>query len=86
MKRRMSNLTKDKLKIIGFIIFVMAVIWVLTGAVLYVKSLFAEPINTEELNKAENEQQIYQEIRYLQMWQYTENMSQEEWEKTFLRG
>lgn len=85
---KMTNLTKDKLKIIGFILFVIAVIWFLSGLIFWVTTLFAQPNLTtkEELNKAYTEQQIYQEIRYLQMWEYTEKMTDEEWEKTFLRG
>ena len=80
---KISNKAKDY---IVLIVIFFAVVWLLSGLIFWVKNAFAEPINTEELNKAENEQQIYQEIRYLQMWEYTEGMSQEEWEKTFLRG
>lgn len=80
---KISNKAKDY---IVLIVIFFAVVWLLSGLIFWVKNAFAEPINTEELNKAENEQQIYQEIRYLQMWEYTEKMTDEEWEKTFLRG
>lgn len=80
---KISNKTKDKMLLVG-IMFML--VWLLSGLVFWVTTLLAEPINTEELNKAENEQQIYQEIRYLQMWEYTENMTEEEWKNTFLRG
>ena len=80
---KLSNKTKDKMLLVG-IMFML--VWLLSGLVFWVTTLLAEPINTEEYNKACNEQQIYQEIRYLQMWEYTEGMSQEDWEKTFLRG
>ena len=80
---KISNKTKDKMLLVG-IMFML--VWLLSGLVFWVTTLLAEPINTEELNKAENEQIIYQEIRYLQMWEYTEGMTDEEWEKTFLRG
>ncbi len=80
---KISNKAKDY---IVLIVIFLAVVWLLSGLIFWVKNAFAEPINTEELNKAENEQQIYQEIRYLQMWEYTEKMTDEDWEKTFLRG
>ena len=78
-----SNKTNDKMLIAGIL---FCIFWLLSGLIFWVTTLFAEPINTEELNKAENEQQIYQEIRYLQMWEYTEGMTDEEWKNTFLRG
>ncbi|MBO7713627.1 MAG: hypothetical protein J6S85_08655 [Methanobrevibacter sp.] len=80
---KISNKAKDY---IVLIVIFFAIVWLLSGLIFWVKNAFAEPISNEELNKAENEQIIYQEIRYLQMWEYTEGMSQEEWEKTFLRG
>lgn len=82
---KISNKTKDKMLIAGIL---FCIFWLLSGLIFWVVSLFAEPVSTdkEELNKAYNEQQIYQEIRYLQMWEYTENMSEEEWKNTFLRG
>ena len=80
---KISNKAKDY---IVLIVIFLVVVWLLSGLIFWVKNAFAEPINTEELNKAENEQQIYQEIRYLQMWEYTEKMTDEDWEKTFLRG
>lgn len=84
MKRRMSNLTKDKLRIIGFIIFVVAVIWVLTGAVLYVKSLFAQEITeVESMNKFYAEETIKSEMNYLAMKHYMDNVSIEEYIETF---
>lgn len=87
MKRRMSNLTKDKLRIIGFIIFVMAVIWVLTGAVLYVKSLFAQEITeVESMNKFYAEETIKSEMRFLAMKHYMDNISVEEYIDTFFKG
>lgn len=87
MKRRMSNLTKDKLRIIGFIIFVVAVIWVLTGAVLYVKSLFAQEITeVESMNKFYAEETIKSEMNYLAMKHYMDNISVEEYIETFFKG
>ena len=80
---KISNKAKDY---IVLIVIFFAIVWLLSGLIFWVTTLFAEPISTEELNKAENEQIIYQEIRYLQMWEYTENMTEEEWKNTFLRG
>lgn len=82
---KISNKNKDKMLILGII---FCLFWLLSGLIFWVATLFAQPTLTdkEALNKAYNEQQIYTEIRYLQMWEYTEKMSDEEWEKTFLRG
>ena len=80
---KISNKAKDY---IVLIVIFFAIVWLLSGLIFWVKNAFAEPISNEELNKAENEQIIYQEIRYLQMWEYTENMTEEEWKNTFLRG
>lgn len=80
---KISNKAKDLILISGFL---LVLFWLLIGATCWVISLFAEPIPTENINKAYNEQQIYQEMRYLQMWNYTENMSEEEWKNTFLKG
>ena len=80
---KISNKAKDY---IVLIVIFFAIVWLLSGLIFWVKNAFAEPISTEEYNKACNEQQIYQEIRYLQMWEYMEGMTDEEWKKTFLRG
>lgn len=82
---KITNKTKDKMLIMGIL---FCLFWLLSGLIFWVVTLFAEPILTdkEELNKAYNEQQIYQEIRYLQMWEYTEGMTDEEWKNTFLKG
>lgn len=82
---KISNKNKDKMLIVGIL---FCLFWLLSGLIFWVTTLFAEPTLTdkEALNKAYNEQQIYSEIRYLQMWEFTEKMTDEEWEKTFLRG
>ena len=83
---KISNKNKDRMLIMGIL---FCLFWLLSGLIFWVVTLFAEPVqltSKEELNKAYVEQQIYQEIRYLQMWEYTEKMSDEEWTKTFLRG
>ena len=82
MHRRMSNLTKDKLKIIGIL---LVIVWVMFGAIYYI---FAQPTeqqltDIELMNKYYAEQNIQTEMRYLAMWEYTENMTPEEYIKTF---
>lgn len=82
MHRRMSNLTKDKLKIIGIL---LVIVWVMFGAIYYI---FAQPTeqqltDIELMNKYYVEQNIQTEMRYLAMWEYTENMTPEEYIKTF---
>lgn len=62
------------------------VVWILSGAVWYVKSLFAAEITeTESMNKYYAEQTIQNEMRYLAMWEYTESMSEEEYCNTFFK-
>lgn len=82
MHRRMSNLTKDKLKIIGIL---LVIVWVMFGAIYYI---FAQPTeqqltDIELMNKYYAEQNIQTEMRYLAMWEYTENMTPEEYIETF---
>lgn len=82
MHRRMSNLTKDKLKIIGIL---LVIVWVMFGAIYYI---FAQPTeqqltDIELMNKYYAEQNIQTEMRFLAMWEYTENMTPEEYIKTF---
>lgn len=83
MHRRMSNLTKDKLVIVGILLII---IWIISGAIYYIFAADTKLTEQEQINKAYTEQQVYQEIRYWQMWEYTENMTEEEWKNTFLRG
>ena len=73
--------------IVLVVIFVL-VIWILTGAVWYVKSLFAEETrlsDVEKMNKFYAEECIKNEMRFLAMWEYTENMSTEEYVATFFK-
>lgn len=82
MHRRMSNLTKDKLKIIGIL---LVIVWVMFGAIYYI---FTQPTeqqltDIEPMNKYYAEQNIQTEMRFLSMWEYTENMTPEEYIKTF---
>lgn len=80
---KISNKAKDKMLIMGIL---FCLFWLLSGLIFWVVSLFAEPTPIDNINKAYNEEQVYQEMRYLSMWQYTEGMSDEEWKNTFLKG
>lgn len=63
---KITNKTKDYIKLIVIFVIIM---WVITGAIYYVKSLFAIEITPEQ--------------RYQTMWEYTENMSEQEYQNTF---
>ncbi|MBO7716241.1 MAG: hypothetical protein J6S85_21935 [Methanobrevibacter sp.] len=84
---KLSNKTKDYIVVIAICVLV---IWVLSGAVWYVKSLFAEEnvylSDAEKMNKYYAEERIKTEMRYFAMWEYTENMSTEEYIETFFKG
>lgn len=72
-----------------FIAICVVVIWVLSGAVWYVRSLFAVPVedlsDIEQINKYYTEQTIKSEIEYAALWEYVENMSEEEYCNTFFK-
>lgn len=72
-----------------FIAVCVAVIWVLSGAVWYVKSLFAVPAaelsDIEHINRYYAEQTIKSEIEYAALWEYVENMSEQEYYDTFFK-
>lgn len=84
---KMSNKEKDYLSVIVFAILVGAVIWLLTGAVLYVASLLAEESLTdiEKANKFYAEEQIKTEMRWLALKDYVDNMSEEEFIECFYK-
>ena len=84
---KMSNKEKDYLSVIVFAILVGAVIWLLTGAVLYVASLLAEESLTdiEKANKYYAEEQIKTEMRWLALKDYVDNMSEEEFVESFYK-
>lgn len=72
-----------------FIAVCVAVVWLLSGAVWYVRSLFAVPVedlsDIEQINKYYAEQTIKSEIEYAALWEYVENMSEEEYCNTFFK-
>lgn len=83
---KLTNKTKDYIVVIAICV---AVIWLLSGAVIWVRSLFAEEIKLSDIelqNKYYAEERIKTEMRYFAMWEYTENMSTEEYIETFFKG
>lgn len=78
---KMSNKTKDYIVVIAICVLV---IWVLTGAVWYVKSLFAEELTEiESMNKYYTEETIRSEMKFIAMKEYMDNISVEEYIETF---
>ena len=78
---KLSNKAKDY---IVLTVICVLVIWLLSGAVWYVKSLFAEELTeVESMNKYYAEQTIQSEMNYLAMKHYMDNVSVEEYVETF---
>lgn len=81
---KISNKTKDLMLIIGILFVVFCV---LVGATCWIVSLFAEELTEpNQINKHYTEETIKTEMQFLAMWEYTENMLPEEYNKTFLGG
>lgn len=69
-----------------FVAICVLIVWILSGAIYYIKDLCAEELTeVETMNKYYTEEMIKNEMRYLEMWQYTESMTEEEYCNTFLR-
>ena len=83
---KISNKEKDYISIFVVAIIIGAIIWLLTGAIFYVASLFAEYTTNQDINKYYTEEQVKLEMKYLAMWNYTENMSEQEYSETFFKG
>ena len=83
---KISNKEKDYISIFVIAIIIGAIIWLLTGAIFYVASLFAEYTTNQDINKYYTEEQVKLEMKYLEMWNYTENMSEQEYSETFFKG
>ena len=83
---KLSNKAKDYIVVVAICV---AVIWILSGAVIWVRSLFTEETKLSDIelqNKYYAEERIKTEMRYFAMWEYTENMSTEEYIETFFKG
>lgn len=86
---KMSNRTKD----ITFFLFWIFVIFIVIFALGFAvgKSFAQEIIVTElteqeQINKFYTEEAVKSEMYFLAMWEYTENMSEQEYADTFLGG
>lgn len=81
---KISNKVKDYIVIIAICVLI---IWLLSGAMLWVSSLFAqEPYyltDVEKMNKFYAEENIKSEMNYLAMKHYMDNISVEEYIETF---
>lgn len=81
---KLSNKAKDYIVVITICVLV---IWLLSGAMLWVASLFAEDrvylSDVEKMNKFYAEENIKSEMNFLAMKHYMDNISIEEYIETF---
>ena len=81
---KISNKVKDYIVIITICVLV---IWLLSGAMWWVSSLFAQDnvylTDVEKMNKFYAEESIKSEMRYFAMKEYMDNISIEEYIETF---
>ena len=78
---KISNKTKDYIVVIAICVLV---IWFLSGAVMWVRSLFAQELTeVESMNKYYAEECIKNEMQYFAMKEYMDNISIEEYIETF---
>lgn len=80
---KITNKTKDYIVVT---VICILIIWLLSGAILWVSSLFAEEIkltDVELMNKYYAEEHIKTEMNYLAMKNYMDNITVEEYIETF---
>lgn len=81
---KISNKVKDYIVVIAICVLV---IWLLSGAMWWVSSLFAQDnvylTDTEKMNKFYAEENIKSEMNFLAMKNYMDNISIEEYIETF---
>ncbi len=81
---KISNKAKDYIVIT---LICVVVIWILSGAMWWVASLFAQDsvylTDTEKINKYYAEESIKSEMRYFAMKEYMDNITVEEYIETF---
>ena len=81
---KISNKVKDYIVIIAICVLI---IWLLSGAMWWVSSLFAQDsvylTDVEKMNKFYVEENIKSEMNYLAMKEYMDNISIEEYIETF---
>lgn len=69
-----------------FVAICVLIVWILSGAIYYIKDLCAEELTeVESINKYYAEQTIKSEIEYAALWDYVENMSEQEYYDTFFK-
>ena len=69
-----------------FVAICVLIIWILSGAIYYIKDLCAEELTeVESINKYYAEQTIKSEFEYAALWEYVENMSEQEYYDTFFK-
>lgn len=81
---KISNKVKDYIVVIAICVLV---IWLLSGAMWWVSSLFAQDsvylTDVEKMNKFYTEENIKSEMNFLAMKHYMDNISIEEYIETF---
>jgi hypothetical protein len=82
MAKRMSNLTKDKIKIVGIL---LVIIWFMSGIIYYIFGEEIKLTDIEKANKYYTEEQIKTEMRWLALKDYVDNMSEEEFIECFYK-
>lgn len=91
--KRISNKTKDKLAVIGFLGFIFGLMFLIVYLFVAVVNLFATTeiryeehlTEQQQINKYYTEERIKAEMYYLSAWETIESMSEEEYCETFLR-
>lgn len=93
--KKISNKTKDKIVVIAFVCFLFFIAVCLSllfaFAINSITKVNAEEITTElngkeQMNKYYTEERVKAEMYYLSACACIENMSDEEYQNTFLRG
>lgn len=85
--KKMSNKTKDIIILCNILLIIL---WIVCTLLYYgARLVFAEEIKLSDRaiqNKYYTEQTIINEMKFAEMWNYTENMTEEEYSNTFLGG
>lgn len=77
----MTNRTKD---ITLFCLVIFVIVFTIFALGFAVGKSYAETPEQAQINRYYTEESLKTEMRYLAMWQYTENMTDEEYNKTFM--
>ena len=90
MHKRISNKTKDKLAIIGFLAFMFLIIAALSTLFVVLINTIAKADTVElteqqQINRFYAEERIKAEMYYLAAWNTIERMPEEEYQNTFYK-